>query len=319
MSKAIAVKPSNSAKSAKVILGTRKGSFRNDWPLYVLFLPAFLYILIFKLAPMPGILIAFKDFNIFDGFWQSPWVGLKNFTVFFTQPRFIKVLFNTLQISVLKILFLFPLPIILAIFMNEIRLNWYKRTIQTIIYLPHFLSFVIIHGIFTGLLSTQGGIVNTVIASLGFPRVEFYTNAMFRFVLILTEAFKDMGWGTIVYLAALAGIDASLYEAAQVDGATRWKQMLHITLPSIIPIIMLMLTLRIGNILAAGTEQVLVMYNPTVYDTADIIGTLVYREGLGSSNYGFATAVGLFESLVAFILTLSANTFSSKVFKRGMW
>ncbi len=297
----------------------KRGSFRSDWPLYVLFLPAFIYICVFKLAPMPGIFIAFKDYNVFDGFFASEWVGFDNFKLFFTQARFLKVLFNTLQISLLKICFLFPLPIILAIFLNEIRVSWYKRFIQTVIYLPHFLSFVIIHGLFINILSTQGGIVNYIITSLGFPSIEFYTNTWFRFVLLLTEAFKDMGWGTIVYLAALAGVDAALYEAAQVDGATRFEQMIHITLPSILPIIMLMLTLRIGNILAAGTEQVLVMYNPTVYDTSDIIGTLVFREGLGSSNYGFATAVGLFESLVAFILTISANTFSSKVFKRGMW
>ncbi|ABX43596.1 ABC transporter permease [Lachnoclostridium phytofermentans] len=300
-------------------INLKKRPFRKDWTLYLLFLPAFIYILLFKLFPLPGIAIAFKDFNIFEGFFASEWVGLDHFKALFTQPRFLKVLSNTLEISFLKILILFPLPIILAIMLNEMRNRHYKKTVQTLIYLPHFLSFVIIHGLFTNFLSTQGGMVNELLQAIGIGPINFYSNSWFRFVILLTEGFKEVGWGTIVYLAALAGVDPQLYEAAEVDGAGKLRQMISITLPSIIPIIALMLTLRVGNILDAGTEQILVMYNSSVYDTADIIGTLVYREGIGNAQYGFATAVGLFNSIASFILIMTANTFSSKVFKRGLW
>lgn len=299
--------------------GIHKRKIRSDIALYVMFLPALLYIIFIKLLPMPGLMMAFKDYNVFDGFLASEWVGLEHFKNFFTQPRFFNAFFNTLEISFLKIIILFPLPIILAILLNELKNKYFKKTVQTIIYLPHFLSFVIIHGIFVTFLSTQGGAINNIITSLGFDAVNFYTNDTFRFVLLLTEGFKDVGWGTIVYLAALSSVDVQLYEAAQVDGANKWRQMIHITLPSIIPVIALMLTLRLGSILEAGTEQILVMYNPSVYETADVIGTLVYREGIGNAEYGFATAVGLFNSVVSFILIIGANTFSSKVFKRGLW
>lgn len=298
---------------------THKRPFRKDIALYILFLPALLYIIFIKILPLPRLAIAFTDYNIFDGFFKSDFVGWKHFEALFTQPRFYNVLFNTLEISFLKLIILFPLPIILAVLLNEMRNKYYRKTVQTLIYLPHFLSFVIIHGIFVTFLSTQGGMVNNIITAFGFDPINFYTNDMFRFVLLLTEAFKDVGWGTIVYLAALTGVDTQLYEAAQVDGANKWRQMISITLPSILPIIALMLTLRIGNILEAGTEQILVMYNPSVYDSGDIIGTLVYREGIGNAQYGFATAVGMFNSIVSFILIICANTFSSKVFKRGLW
>lgn len=297
----------------------KKRKISSDTALYIMFLPALIYIIFIKLLPLPGLMMAFQDFNIYDGFFGSEWVGFEHFRNFFTQPRFVKVFMNTLEISLLKIVILFPLPIILAILLNELKNKYFKKTVQTIIYLPHFLSFVIIHGIFVTFLSTQGGMANSFITSLGFDAVNFYTNDNFRFVLLLSEGFKDVGWGTIVYLAALSSVDVQLYEAAQVDGANKWKQMIHITLPSIVPVIALMLTLRMGSILEAGTEQILVMYNPSVYDTADVIGTLVYREGIGNLEYGFATAVGLFNSVVSFILIISANAFSSKVFKRGLW
>lgn len=306
-----------SEKAMKV--KSHKQLFRKDAALYFLFLPALLYIIFLKLLPLPGLLLAFKDYNIYDGFFASDWVGLKHFTALFTQQRFFNVLLNTLEISFLKLIILFPLPIIIAILLNEMRNKFFKKTVQTIVYLPHFLSFVIIHGIFVTLLSTQGGMINNLITMVGLEPINFYTNDHFRFVLILTEAFKDVGWGTIVYLAALSGVDQQLYEAAQVDGASKLRQMISITLPSIMPIIALMLTLRIGSILEAGTEQILVMYNPSVYDTADVIGTLVYREGLGNAQYGFATAVGMFNSIVSFLLIIGANAFSSKVFKRGLW
>ncbi len=297
----------------------RGRSLRNTWVLYLMFIPALAWMTCFRLMPIPGILIAFKDYNVFDGFAASPWVGLKHFAQMFSRPQFLAVIRNTLEISVLKIVLLFPLPILLALLLNEFRAKRYQRIAQTVIYMPHFLSYVVIHGIFVGLLSTQGGAVNNIIAALGGQPVNFYSNNYFRFTLLLTEAFRESGWNTIVFLAALASVDTQLYEAAEVDGAGRFRQMISITLPSILPVIMLMLTLRVGSIMQAGTTQILAMYNPTVYKTADVIGTFVYREGVGNGKFSLATAVGLFESGVSFVVILGTNAFCSKVFKRGLW
>lgn len=296
-----------------------KRPLKNTWVLYVMFAPALLWMVCFRLMPIPGILIAFKDFNLFDGFFASPWAGLKYFEQLFTRKRFLEVILNTFEISLLKIFLLFPLPILLALLLNEFRAQRYKRIAQTVIYIPHFLSYVVIHGIFSSLLSTRGGAVNAFIAALGGQPINFYSNQAFRFTLLLTEAFKESGWNTIVYLAALAAVDQELYEAAEVDGAGRLRQVRSITLPSILPVIMLMLTLRLGGIMQAGTDQILVMYNATVYDTADVIGTFVYREGVGGGKYSLATAVGLFESVVGFVMIMGANLVSAKVFKRGLW
>lgn len=311
-------KPAKSTKVKKSSTVARR-SLKEDFPLYLMFLPALIWIAVFRLAPMPGLAIAFTDYNIFHGFWASDWVGLEHFRVLFTRPQFLRVLSNTIQISLLRLIFVFPLSVILALMLNEIRRMVFKRTVQTIIYLPFFVSIVVVHGIFVNLLSTQGGIVNEVIGFFGGNPINFYTNQWFRFVLLLTDAYQGAGWGTIVYLAALAGVDVELYEAAQIDGAGRLRQLFSITLPSIMPIIMLMLVLRIGGILNAGTEQILVMYNPTVYATADVLGTLIFREGLGRAQFGFTTAVGMFESVISFVLLLGANFIASKCFKRGVW
>lgn len=302
---------------ARKISGKRP--LRNTWALYVMFLPAVAWMFCFRLMPIPGILIAFKDFNLFEGFFASPWAGFKYFNQMFSRKQFVDVIFNTFEISLLRIAVLFPIPILLALLLNEFRSRRYQRVAQTVIYIPHFLSYVVIHGIFTSLLSTQGGAVNAIITALGGQPVNFYANNTFRFTLLLTEAFKDSGWNTIVYLAALSAVDQQLYEAAEVDGAGRFRQLISITLPSILPTIMLMLTLRLGTIMQSGTNQILVMYNATVYKTADVIGTFVYREGVGNGKYSLATAVGLFESMVAFVMIMGANTVSSKVFKRGLW
>jgi putative aldouronate transport system permease protein len=221
---------------------------------------------------------------------------------------------------VYKIVFLFPLPIIVAILMNELKNIIFKRSIQTIIYLPHFLSWVIVSGLFIDLLSTNGGIVNKMIVALGGEPIRFFLDSsIFRSVIVASAGWKEVGWGTIVYLAALTGIDPQLYEAARIDGANKWKQTLHITIPGLVPIILLMFILRLGSILEAGTEQILVMYNPSVYNVADVIGTYVYRIGLGDQDYSFSTAVGLFESVIAFILIVSGNALSRKFLQRGIW
>jgi putative aldouronate transport system permease protein len=292
----------------------------RDWDLYLLLIPGVLIVLLFKYTPMYGILIAFKDYNIFEGLSASPWVGFKNFERLFHSNEFGQVFRNTLIISLYKIGFLFPLPIIIALMMNELRNMVFKRSIQTVIYLPHFLSWVIVSGLFIDLLSTQGGLVNKLLTSLGMEPIAFFLNHhVFRGVLIGSAGWKETGWGTIVYLAAFTSIDPGLYEAARIDGAGRWKQMLHITLPGIAPTILLMLILRLGSILEAGTEQILVMYNPTVYKVADVIGTYVYRMGLGNQDYSFSTAVGLFESVIAFILVISGNALSRRYLNRGIW
>ncbi|WP_127587191.1 ABC transporter permease [Paenibacillus koleovorans] len=293
---------------------------RKDWDLYLILIPGILFLMLFKYTPMYGLTIAFMDFNIFDGMRESPWVGLKHFNKLFSSPEFTDVFLNTLIISFLKISFLFPLPIVIALLLNEVRLMVFKRWVQTIVYLPHFLSWVIVGGIFLELLSSNGGLVNRVIVSLGGDSIAFFMDKdVFRSVLITSAGWKETGWNMIVYLAAISAIDPQLYEAAKIDGASRFRQMLHITLPGMIPIILLMFILRLGGVLEAGTEQILVMYNPTVYSVADVIGTYVYRTGLGEQNYSFSTAVGLFESVIALILILGGNYASRRWLHRGIW
>ncbi|MFD0960438.1 ABC transporter permease [Paenibacillus chungangensis] len=293
---------------------------RRDWDLYLMLIPGILFLLLFKYTPMYGIVIAFKDFNIFDGLKASPWVGWMNFERLFSSPDFAVVFRNTLIISFYKIVFLFPLPVVLAILMNEIKNMLFKRSIQTVVYLPHFLSWVIVSGLFIDLLSTDGGIVNRIIVSLGGEPIRFFMDTdVFRSVLVTSAGWKEVGWSTIIYLASIASIDPQLYEAAKIDGAGRFRQIMHITLPGLIPVIILMFILRLGHILEAGTEQILVMYNSLVYSVADVIGTYVYRIGLGQQDYSFSTAVGLFDSVVGLILILTGNYLSRKFLQRGLW
>ncbi|MDR0267249.1 ABC transporter permease subunit [Paenibacillus sp.] len=296
------------------------GDIRKDWDLYIALLPGIAFLLLFKYTPMYGIVIAFQDFNIFSGIGDSPWVGFEHFSRLFQTPKFVQVFSNTFIISILKIVLLFPLPILLAILMNELTKMWFKRPIQTIIYMPHFLSWVIVSGLFIDLLSVNGGLVNQIIEWMGGTPIKFFLdNSVFRWLLVGTAGWKEAGWGTIVYLAALSSIDPQLYEAAKIDGANKFKQILHITLPGLVPVILLMFILRLGSILEAGTEQILVMYNPVVYNVSDVIGTYVYRTGLGEQNYSFAAAVGLFESIVGFILIVGGNYISRRFLNRGIW
>lgn len=293
---------------------------KKDWDLYLLLVPALIFLFIFKYSPMYGLVIAFQKFNIFKGISGSQWVGFQHFAKLFASEQFADVFRNTLLISVYKLVFLFPLPIILAILLNEMRGLLFKKVVQSVIYLPHFISWVIVSGLFLNLLSVNGGIVNTIIMKFGGEPIPFFMNKdYFRALLVITSGWKESGWGTIVYLAAIAGIDVNLYEAARIDGANKFRQIWHVTLPSIAPTVILMLILRLGSLLNAGTEQILVMYNPVVYDVADVIGTYVYRIGMGTSDYSFSTAVGLFESVVAFILIVSGNYLSRKFAERGIW
>ncbi|NQX60504.1 ABC transporter permease [Paenibacillus qinlingensis] len=294
--------------------------FLTNLDLYVLLIPGLLFLLLFKYTPMYGIIIAFMDFNIFDGFTGSKWVGLAQFEKLLQSEEFMQVFINTLLISLYKLVLLFPVPIIIALLLNEVRKSWFKRSIQTIIFLPHFLSWVIISGLFITILSPSGGLVNNVIAFFGGKPISFFLdNDYFRSVLVFTAGWKESGWNAIIFIAAIAGIEQEQYEAASIDGAGRIRQMMHITLPGIVPTIILILVLRLGYLLEAGTEQILTMYNSVVYQSGDVIGTYVYRIGLGQQDYSFSTAVGLFNSVIGFLLIVLGNELSKKVVKRSIW
>ncbi|WP_202916226.1 ABC transporter permease [Paenibacillus mesophilus] len=294
--------------------------FRNNLDMYALLIPGLAFLILFRYTPMYGIVIAFQDFNIFDGIAGSSWVGLDNFRKLMHSDEFMQVFRNTLIISFYKIVLLFPVPIILSLMLNEVGRMWFKRTMQTIVYLPHFLSWVIISGLFINILSPSGGIVNEAIKWMGGQPISFLIdNDFFRGTLVFASGWKEAGWNAIIFLAAIASIDQDQYEAASIDGASRIQKMIYITLPGIAPTIVLMLILRIGHLLEADTEQILTMYNPVVYETGDVIGTYVYRIGLGKMDYSFSTAVGLFNSVVAFLLIMLGNFMSKKFVRRSIW
>ncbi|UQZ83075.1 putative multiple-sugar transport system permease YteP [Paenibacillus konkukensis] len=307
-------------KVRAAVMSDRWRLFRSNLDLYLILLPGLLFLLLFKYTPMYGIVIAFMDFNIFDGVSGSKWVGLDQFNKLFHSEDFYHVFINTLIISLYKIVLLFPIPILIALFLNEVRKVWFKRTVQTVIFLPHFLSWVIISGLFMTILSPSGGMVNNVIQYFGGTPISFFLdNDVFRSVLVFTAGWKESGWNAIIFIAAIAGIEQEQYEAASIDGAGRIRQMLYITLPGILPTIVLVLVLRLGHLLEAGTEQILTMYNSVVYESGDVIGTFVYRQGLGQQDYSFSTAVGLFNSVVGFILIILGNELSKKLIKRSIW
>nr|WP_235885532.1 ABC transporter permease subunit [Paenibacillus cymbidii] len=288
--------------------------------MYALLVPGLLFMLVFKYIPMYGVVIAFQNFNIFDGISGSPWVGLEQFAKLVRSDEFFRVFRNTLLISLYKVVLLFPIPIVVALLLNEVAAMWFKRTVQTIIYLPHFLSWVIIAGLFINILSPSTGIVNALIAGLGGSPISFLIdNDWFRSIVVFTAGWKESGWNAIIYIAAIAGIGQDQYEAAAIDGAGRIRQMWHITLPGILPTIVLMFILRIGGLMEAGTEQILMLYNAVVYETGDVIGTFVYRMGLGKMEYSFSTAVGLFNSVIGFALIMGGNWLSRKTVKRSIW
>jgi len=282
--------------------------FKAARGLLLMFIPGFLLILLFNYGPMYGLQIAFKDFKIMRGIWGSNWVGFEHFQRFFTSPVVLRVLKNTIEISLMRLVFGFPAPIILALLINELRDGFFKRFAQTVSYLPHFISWVIIAALVRALLSPSTGVVNAAIKALGFQPIYFLVSTTwFRPVLILSAIWKEVGWGSVLYLAALSSVDPTLYEAAIVDGATRIQRMRHISLPTIAPVMSIVLILNMGGILDAGFDQIFNMYNTNVFEVADIIDTYVYRAGLISYEYSFASAVGLFKSLVGLIMVLSTN------------
>ena len=296
--------------------------YRKYGALTLMFIPVVLYFLIFKYIPMGGIVIAFKDFIVTKGIFGSEWVGLENFEKAFRLATFRRSVTNTLTISGLKLLFGFPAPIILALMLNEVNHLRFKKTVQTISYLPHFLSWVVLAGMFQQLLSPNNGPVNAILRDVFGVKESIYflgSNDYFRGTLVVTDLWKNVGWSSILYLATIAGIDPTLYEAATVDGATRWQCTRYITLPSLVSTIVIMLILSIGSIMDAGFDQVFNLYNSAVYKTGDIIDTYVYRYGLGEMKYSFATAVGLFKNIIAFILVVGTNLITRRISGEGIW
>ena len=292
----------------------------KHYDIFILFIPIIAYYAIFYYAPMYGVLIAFKDYKILKGFSGSEWVGFRNFIDLFNTASFWEVFRNTIIISSLRILFGFPAPIILALLLNEITHGFYKRAIQTISYLPYFLSWVILAGIFIQFLSPSSGFVNQIIKSLGGREIFFIgSSEWFRFTLITTGVWASVGWGSIIYIASISTIGPQLYEASIVDGANRFQQVIYITIPSLTPVITITLILSTGNIINAGFDQIFNMYNPAVYKVADIIDTYVYRKGLVGMNYSFGSAVGLFKNILAMFMIFVTNAIAKRVNDYGIW
>jgi len=288
-------------------------NFKLNRSLHLMVWIGMIFVIVFSYVPMLGAVISFKQYRPVLGFLKSKWVGWDNFELMFRLPDFYQVVTNTLVIAGLKLVIGFFVPILFALLLNEVGKLWFKKTIQTFVYLPHFMSWVILGGILTNILSVNGGIVNNLLGWFGIEPIMFLgSNAWFRPVLILSDIWKEFGFAMIVYLAALAGINPALYEASVIDGANRWQQTLYVTLPGLAPIMALVATLSLGGILNAGFDQVFNLYNPIVYETGDIIDTYVYRMGLQQTQYSFATAVGLSKSVISLILMAIAYRLAYK-------
>ncbi|MGQ9630638.1 MAG: ABC transporter permease [bacterium] len=295
--------------------------WRNRY-LFLLLTPIVVWYIVFRYVPIAGSVIAFKDYKYSRGIWGSAWVGLKHFRMLFQSPEFFRIFRNTVLISIYKLVFAFPAPIALALMLNEVKVATYKRAVQTVTYIPYFISWVVYGGLVATILSPTYGMVNTVMRSLGLKPIFFMADPrLFRSLLVVTSILKESGWGAIIYLAAIAGIDPQLYEAAIVDGANKWQQMWHITLPGISSTVVVLLIIRIGYLLDVGFEQIFVMYNPTVYEVADVIETYTYRVGILQGRFAFTTALGLFKSVLGFCLVIIANQIARKISggERGIW
>jgi putative aldouronate transport system permease protein len=298
---------------------TWRKALRRDWQLYSLALVPLLFFLVFRYLPMIGNVIAFRRFVPGGSLFGETWVGLRYVRIFFNDPTFWQVFGNTAVLGGLTLLFCFPLPIMLALMLNEVRSRYFKQFVQTVSYLPHFLSIVIVAGMVLQLTSVEGT-VNQVLGAFGTAPIAFMQGPQwFRTIYVSSEVWQTVGWGTILYLAALTTIDDQLYEAAKIDGANRWKQTWHITLPGIRPTMVTLLILNIGTFMAVGFEKVLLLYNPLTYPTADVISTYLYRVGLVSNNFSYAAAIGLFESVIGLTLVLSANAISRRTVGTSLW
>ena len=298
---------------------TWQQSLRRDWQLYSLALLPLIFFAIFKYGPMVGNVIAFRRFRPGGSIFGDQWVGLRYIEMFIGDPSFWKVFANTAILGGLTLVIGFPLPIVLALMLNEVRKKAFKRVVQSITYLPHFLSIVIVAGMVLQLLSLQGT-VNQIVGAFGGDQVAFIQKPeWFRTIYVGSEVWQTLGWGTILYLAALTSIDDSLYEAAKIDGAGRLRQTWHVTLPGLRPVMITLLILNIGSFLNVGFEKVLLLYNPLTYSTADVISTYLYRVGLMSNNLSYAAAIGLFQALIGLVMVLSANLIARRVVGTSLW
>lgn len=303
----------------KPLIQKVREDLRINHTFYIMLIPLILYYLTFHYYPMYGAQIAFKNFSIGKGITGSPWVGLEHFRSFFDSIYFGRLFGNTILINVYDIIFGFPLPILLAILLNEVRVGWYKRSIQTVTYLPHFVSTVVLCGMLRD-FTTRTGLINTIISMCGGEPIIFLQEASwYRTIFVASGIWSECGWSSIIYMAALSAIDAEQYEAARIDGANRFQQMLHVTLPSLLSTIVIMLIIRCGKIMNVGAEKTLLLYNPTTYKTADVISTYVYRKGIVDGDYSFSSAVGLFNSVINFIMLISVNKFSKKLTGSGLF
>lgn len=317
----------NNKKNSKETLAVRfskfstlvSKDFKLNKGLYLLFLPVLVYYLVFHYTPMYGLTMAFKDFQPTKGISGSDWVGFKHFIDFFQSFYFWRVLKNTIVISITNLIFGFPAPIILALLINEIRNKYFKSAVQSISYMPHFISLVVVCGMVKDFTSDTG-VISYIVSLFGGQATTLLNEAKnFVPVYVASDIWQTVGWGTIIYLAALTGIDQELYEAAQVDGAGKWKQTLHITIPGIMPTIIIMLVLRMGSMLSVGFEKIILLYNPAIYSTADVISSFVYRKGLQEFAFSYSAAVGLFNSVINFILLITANKLSKKFSESSLW
>lgn len=301
-------------KSQRVLKQIKRSKY-----LYLIFLLPMVYYVVFHYAPMYGVLVAFKNYNIVKGIWDSPWVGFKHFAKFISDPYFWKVVRNTFLMSFYNILWGFPIPIVLAILLNEVRHNKYKRAIQSISYLPHFISTVVLCGMLVNLLSSDG-LLNQLIKNLGGKTTQFLMYPeYFRTIYVSSSVWQSAGWTSIIYLAALTGIDPQILDAATIDGANRLQRIKHVTIPAILPTISTMLIMNLGKMMNLGYEKVLLLYNGSTYETADIISTYVYRRGILGNSFSYATAVGLFQSVVGIVLLVMANKVSQKLSETSLW
>jgi putative aldouronate transport system permease protein len=296
----------------------------RDWSrnkyIYMMLLPVVIYYVVFLYFPMYGLQIAFKDFSPVKGVLGSDWIGFKHFVSFYESYYFWRLIRNTVMISLYELIFGFPAPILLALLLNEIRNRVFKNIVQSVTYLPHFISIVVVAGMMVDFLCGDG-LINQLTRLLGISSVSFLiAPEWFRTIYVSSGIWQGIGWGTIIYLAGIAGIDPSLYEAAKTDGAGRFRQIMHVTIPGIMPTIIIMLILRFGTLMAGGSlEKILLLYNSTTYETADVISTFVYRRGLLQMDYGFSAAIGLFNNVMNFILLVSANTISRKINSTSLW
>lgn len=317
MTKTLAPATGNSRRNKRSLISKK---LSRDWDLLLLLLPGLLWFIVFAYKPMIGLRMAFYDYNIFKGISGSTFVGFENFRYFLTGPDFIRTVTNTLMIAFWQITIVFPVPIILAIAVTEMNNKFISKLTQTATFIPYFISIVVVCGMTINFLSPSTGVINFFLVKLGFEPIYFMVKPeYFRGIYTTMTLWKTAGFNAIVYIAAIMGLDEQLYEAARVDGAGKWKQIVHITVPGILPIVVVMFVLNIGKMVKVGFESILLLYKPTTYATGDVIATYVYRTGLSSGDYGLATAAGLFEAIVALILVILANKVSKRISESSVW